>query len=180
MNASAASIRQFLETGRQAITAQHREGADGRVTARALTLLADKALTTAFIQGVPAPLQEFCAIVATGGYGRNELCPHSDIDVMLLCDTTISRDEMQSAATGFLHLLWDAGLTIGHSVRTVDEVLALKGQTLDAWTSTLESRLICGSTTTARTLCCRSGFGVRTNPGSLARAGGPGRCPRQA
>jgi len=134
------------------VAAQHREGADGRSTARALTLLTDKALTTAFIQGVPPPLQEQCAIIATGGYGRNELCPHSDIDVMLLCDTAISRDEMQSAATGFLHLLWDAGLTIGHSVRTVDEVLALKGQTLDAWTSTLESRVICGSTATARTL----------------------------
>ena len=152
MNASASSIRQFLETGRQAIAAQHREGADGRVTARALTLLADKALTTAFVQGVPRPLQDHCAIIATGGYGRNELCPHSDIDVMLLCDTTITRDERQSAATGFLHLLWDAGLTVGHSVRTVDEVLALKGQTLDAWTSILESRIICGSTTTAHTL----------------------------
>ena len=67
MNASAASIRQFLETGRQAIAAQHREGADGRTTARELTLLTDKALTTAFIQGVPSPLQEHCAIIATGG-----------------------------------------------------------------------------------------------------------------
>ena len=152
MNKSAASIRQFLETGRQAIATRHREGADGRATALALTRLTDQALTTAFTRGVPAPLQERCAIIATGGYGRNELCPHSDVDVMLLCDTTVSRNEMQDAATGFLHLLWDAGLTIGHSVRTVDEVLALKGQTLDAWTSSLESRLICGSASAARSL----------------------------
>ncbi len=152
MNTSAAGIRQFLETGRQAIATQHREGADGRATALALTRLTDQALSAAFTRGVPPPLQDRCAIIATGGYGRNELCPHSDIDVMLLCDASVSRDGMQDAATGFLHLLWDAGLTIGHSVRTVDEVLALKGQTLDAWTSSLESRHICGSAATARSL----------------------------
>jgi len=152
MNESAAGIRQFLGTGRQEIARQHHTGADGRVTARSLTLLTDKALTTAFVRGVPPDLQEQCAIVATGGYGRNELCPHSDVDVMVLCDTTMSREQKQVAATGFLHLLWDAGLTIGHSVRTVDEVLSLKGKTLDAWTSTLESRLVCGSQSTARVL----------------------------
>jgi [protein-PII] uridylyltransferase len=149
MNESAASIRQFLETGRQAVAAQHRAGDDGRAIAQALTRLTDSALTTAFAQGVPAPLQNHCAIIAVGGYGRNELCPHSDIDVMLLCDASVPRNDRQKAATGFLHILWDAGLTIGHSVRTTDEALALKGQTLDAWTSILESRLICGNTATA-------------------------------
>jgi [protein-PII] uridylyltransferase len=152
MNESAASIRQFIETGRQAVAAQHRAGAEGRATARALTRLTDCALTTAFTQGVPTLLQDHCAVIATGGYGRNELCPHSDIDVMVLCDTTIVRGDRQKVATGFLHLLWDAGLTIGHSVRTFEEALALKGQTLDAWTSTLESRLICGSAKVTREL----------------------------
>lgn len=152
MTRSAASIRQFLETGRQAIAARHREGADGRATALSLTNLTDQALSTAFSRGVPEALQRQCAIIATGGYGRMELCPHSDVDVMLLCDTTVTREEMQTAATGFLHILWDAGLTIGHSVRSVDEVLALKGQTLDAWTSSLESRLVCGSGATAGAL----------------------------
>jgi [protein-PII] uridylyltransferase len=145
MKESAASIRQFLETGRQAVAAQHRAGGDGRATAQALTRLTDNALTSAFSEGMSPSLQTHCAIIATGGYGRNELCPHSDIDVMLLCDEAITRDDRQKAATGFLHILWDAGLTVGHSVRTADEALALKGQTLDAWTSILESRLICGN-----------------------------------
>ena len=152
MNESAATIRQFLERGRQGIALRHREGADGEVTARALSRLTDEALSSAFSSGVPESLQKHCAILANGGYGRLELCPHSDVDVMLLCDTQIQREEMQSAAKGFLHMLWDAGLSVGHSVRTVAEVRALHGETLDAWTSALESRHICGSPLITREL----------------------------
>ena len=52
--------------------------------------------------------------------------------------------ELEDAARSFLHILWDAGMDVGHSVRTVDEAMDLHGLSLDAWTSMLEGRFVCG------------------------------------
>jgi [protein-PII] uridylyltransferase len=85
------------------------------------------------------------AILALGGYGRRELCPHSDVDVMVLCPAGANREAVSQTATSFLHLLWDAGITVGHSVRTIDEAMQTRGSAIDSWASMLESRFICGN-----------------------------------
>jgi [protein-PII] uridylyltransferase len=80
------------------------------------------------------------AVVAIGGYGRGELNPRSDIDIMFLC-----RDETdRRRAPDMLYALWDAGLDIGYSVRTVPECVELGRQDIKIRTSLLESRLIAG------------------------------------
>jgi [protein-PII] uridylyltransferase len=96
-------------------------------------------------EALPPGSLEDIAVIALGGYGRAELCPHSDVDVMVLCATGSRKEAAKEAAKLFLHELWNVGLDVGHSTRTVDEALALYGTTFDSWTSMLESRRICGN-----------------------------------
>ena len=88
------------------------------------------------------------ALVAVGGYGRGELFPHSDIDVLLLMPSTPSvagDDSLAPAIEGFISACWDIGLEIGSSVRTVDECTDEAARDVTVQTALLESRLICGS-----------------------------------
>jgi [protein-PII] uridylyltransferase len=140
----ALQIKSFLDEQRSAIERAHKEGAESFGTCAALTAMMDEVLRQAFTE-LPDGAAGQISVLALGGYGRGELFPHSDVDVMVLCDAGAQKSSVGEIATAFLHLLWDAGLDVGHSVRTVDEALALRGNTLDAWTSLLESRFICGS-----------------------------------
>ena len=80
------------------------------------------------------------ALVAVGGYGRGELHPHSDIDILLLLDDNDHGRETQ--LEGFLTLLWDIGLVIGHSVRTVAECARKAQADITILTSLMEARTI--------------------------------------
>jgi [protein-PII] uridylyltransferase len=86
------------------------------------------------------------ALVAVGGYGRGDLFPHSDVDVLVLMpDDQTEGLERRHVATGrFITDCWDAGLEIGSSVRTVDECVALAESDVTVQTALLESRLLAG------------------------------------
>ncbi len=87
------------------------------------------------------------ALVAVGGYGRAELYPHSDIDLLVLLDR--QPDEKAAAAlSAFVGACWDVGLEIGHSVRTIDECLAESAADLTVRTALLERRLLAGDDAT--------------------------------
>jgi len=82
------------------------------------------------------------AMVAVGGYGRGELHPHSDVDLLFLlgADGDSCREELAS----FLTLLWDIGLDIGHSVRTVGECVEHASRDITILTNLMEARVIRG------------------------------------
>ncbi len=82
------------------------------------------------------------ALVAVGGYGRGELHPHSDIDILVLLGDGDHGKEPQLEA--FLTLLWDIGLVIGHSVRTVSECTAKARDDITILTNLMEARTIRG------------------------------------
>lgn len=82
-------------------------------------------------------------LVATGGYGRGELQPHSDIDLLILLPADAG-DQWAGAIGLFVTVLWDIGLQVGHSVRDVAECAALAGADLTIMSNLLESRLIAG------------------------------------
>lgn len=135
----------ILHARRGAIRAAHRAGAAGTDTALALTALTDEIVRDAFLRTPAEPeVRSHVAIIALGGYGRRELSPHSDLDIMLLCRSGAARPAAEAFAGSFLRILWDTGLTIGHSVRTLDDVRSLHGDSVESWTALLESRPVCG------------------------------------
>ncbi|MCF7688119.1 MAG: [protein-PII] uridylyltransferase [Cephaloticoccus sp.] len=94
---------------------------------------------------LPAPV----ALLALGGYGRRELCPLSDIDLMFLYPTKTKAatiKPLQEFLTNeILYPLWDCGLKVGHSTRNADEVFTEARKDIQTKTALLESRLIAGS-----------------------------------
>ena len=83
------------------------------------------------------------AIVATGGLGRGELLPYSDLDLMLLHDN-LPHDVVGHVAELLWYPLWDANIRIDHSVRTVPEALTVAGEDISAGLAMLEVRHIAG------------------------------------
>ena len=85
------------------------------------------------------------ALIAVGGYGREELHPHSDIDLLIL----LKKDPIDSTQTfieTFIRFLWDIGLEVGHSVRTIKDCLKESRQDITVMTNLLEARHIVGDT----------------------------------
>ncbi|MBN8530854.1 MAG: [protein-PII] uridylyltransferase [Alphaproteobacteria bacterium] len=88
------------------------------------------------------------ALIATGGYGRGELCPYSDLDILFLCDDPDWRHDsatVEAFAQDFLTLLWDMGLKVGHAVRPLEDAVMLARKDFTIRTAALESRLIAGN-----------------------------------
>jgi len=81
------------------------------------------------------------ALIAVGGYGRGELHPHSDVDLLILQSTPASS---AGGVEQFITLLWDLGLRIGHSVRTLDECTQRAAEDISILTNILEARLLAG------------------------------------
>jgi [protein-PII] uridylyltransferase len=100
--------------------------------------------------GLPAE----AALLAVGGYGRGELYPHSDVDVLVLLPSptpsvsgacTPTAEDLQPAIEAFITACWDIGLEIGSSVRTVEECVEEALRDVTVQTALLESRLVCGA-----------------------------------
>ncbi len=110
-----------------------------------LSQLCDQSLRTLWQQAGFAP---DCALIAVGGYGRGELFPHSDVDLLLLLpeDSQPERDaELKARIERFIGGCWDIGLEIGSSVRSRSECQAEATRDVTVQTALLECRLICGS-----------------------------------
>jgi len=84
------------------------------------------------------------ALVAVGGYGRGELQPRSDVDVLILLADGAEAD-YREALESFVTLLWDIGLDIGHAVRTVDQCVEIAAEDVTTATNLMESRRLAGS-----------------------------------
>ncbi|MCH8157222.1 MAG: nucleotidyltransferase domain-containing protein, partial [Nitrospinae bacterium] len=144
------SFKNLLKLERDKIKQFHRAGAGGREVVQAHTSLIDAVLrhiisSLASREKSPAPealLEEF-ALIAVGGYGRGELNPFSDIDLLFLRPKNIRRTTdllIQDAIPTF----WGMGLEVGQSCRTLRECLDLAEQELTIKTSMIETRFLIG------------------------------------
>lgn len=146
MKTNLIELKLKLERSRREITAAHREGADGFATSLALTRAVDQTVCRAWAS-LGGEADRLAAVVALGGYGRQELSPASDLDVMVLCESGDDRAAAEEVAQQVLHSLWDTGVDLGHSVRTVEEAIGQNGTSPEIWAGLLESRPLCGSMT---------------------------------
>jgi [protein-PII] uridylyltransferase len=112
-------------------------------------------LDTALIAQAAALPAEPWAIVALGSYARRELCPGSDVDVMLLHGGG-RRARAPEAAGALWYPLWDAAFVLGQSVRTVKEAIALADDDLDALTAFLDVRVVAGDAALVDDLVARA------------------------
>ena len=130
---------------REEIRAAHLGGASGRQIVSALSDLTDDLVLSGLRQIDPGLTSAWGgALVAIGGYGRGEISPHSDIDLLFLSPP----DQVQATgaiSAALLCFLWDVGPRVGHSLRTVEDCLATARQDPIIATSMLESRCIFGN-----------------------------------
>ncbi|MEM7007732.1 MAG: nucleotidyltransferase domain-containing protein, partial [Thermodesulfobacteriota bacterium] len=117
----------------------------GSMLAKKRSEIIDKLIKQAIVQQGYTDLKNV-SVLAIGGYGRNELCPYSDIDLMFLYKPR-NKAYAKEVTEKLLYLLWDLNLDIGHSVRTIDECMELcvdEDEDTSILTSVLDGRLIFG------------------------------------
>ena len=150
-----ARFKTFLKLETHRIKMLHRSGGGGLDVCRARATVLDllvRHLWDAACQSLSAQAQkEFppLALVAIGGYGRGELNPHSDIDFMFLhAGQVVGGNKplpyLSRIVDGILYPLWDLGLKVGHSVRSLDDCVNVAGSDMQSKTSLIEARLIAG------------------------------------
>jgi [protein-PII] uridylyltransferase len=141
MPSFAIELKEQLKAERQIVL--DRFLADGK-TDRLLTELT-KNVDAALIQSrANVDLPASVALVAVGGYGRAEMFPYSDVDVLILLQEAPD-DALQAKLEELIQLFWDIGLDVGHSIRTIDECLSEAAADITVQTSLLEARLVVGN-----------------------------------
>ncbi len=135
-------FRDALSQGSAAILSGFKEGVHVTTLVSLRSKLVDTLLTAAW--GSFIQQEASVALVAVGGYGRGELHPASDIDLMILLEED-AQEDIKKGIEQFLTFLWDIGLDVGHSVRTVEECVNEATQDITVVTNIMESRLLTGS-----------------------------------
>jgi [protein-PII] uridylyltransferase len=136
-------LKARLKAERQLVFADFRENGKPEKLLRALRQSVDGVLADAW---AAAALPADTALVGVGGYGRGELYPFSDVDLLILLGRPADAIT-QAKLENFVQMLWDLGLEIGHSIRTVDECMTESAADITVQTSMLEARLVSGSDT---------------------------------
>ena len=141
--------RSYLERGRRALCERHRQGAGGLEIAAAYSTVMDHLIRYLFSSLGAELLPRFrgqgagLALVAQGGYGRGELNPYSDIDLLFLHDGKVN-PFFAALNERVLHTLWDLGLDVGHATRSISECIRLGESDMKIRTALLDTRFLCG------------------------------------
>lgn len=138
-------FRQSLEAARRALEQYHHQGASSQDIVRHHAWLVDQLLRFAWQHFTKTKeVQADIALVAVGGYGRGELHPYSDIDLLLLLSTG-KYDKAKSFSEAFLSFLWDMGLEVGHSVRSIRDCVQAAKADITVVTNLMEARHLVGN-----------------------------------
>jgi len=141
-------LRQHLSSNVNFLRAAHLGGASGQQSVQAYAAFMDSFLVTLFRLAVDDARREGQAptpmvLVALGGYGRGELHPLSDLDLLLLYDGEMG-PYVQRVTQGLLYTLWDLGLQVGHAVRSLPDCVAMARTDFTSRTSMQQARYLVG------------------------------------
>lgn len=148
-------VKQTLLEGRELLKRRYQENKNGAALLRDHSRLVDGVLRQIWGE---VEMPGSIALLAVGGYGRQQLFPHSDIDLLVLlpngesdfdADADAEADAIEGALKvrleQWVRLLWDIGLDVGHSVRTIADCTEEAGKDITVQTSLLEARQLAGS-----------------------------------
>jgi [protein-PII] uridylyltransferase len=131
--------------------------------------LVDQLVTQAFRTQLAPAFPSGMSVLAVGGYGRRELFPYSDIDLLLLVEKEIHGDAQREALSAFLRGLWDSGLRLSQSVRTIAECCRLDESNTELSISLIDQRFLIGDNDLYELLGARLPKFFRTSRSSLIR-----------
>ena len=136
----AVGYRRELLAGRKALFSAFGAGGTARQLLRAHCRLVDRMLVALWRE---VGIDDRATLVAVGGYGRGELYPYSDVDVLLLVPDDV-QPEIKSRLETLVGLFWDIGIEVGHSIRTLEECFALAAADITVQTTLMEARHLAG------------------------------------
>ena len=140
--------KKFLKIEEHRLRLKHYSGAGGLEIVRDRAALLDVVLRHLFEGAVEGSAYSDktppVALLAIGGYGRGELSPYSDVDILFLHDSARISAEATEVIEQVLYMLWDVGFKVGHSTRSIDEAIKLANSDVLTKTSLLESRFLAG------------------------------------
>lgn len=145
------AARAYVGETREQLRAWHDAGAGGTDVVRAFSNAIDDLVRWLFDCGTASFRSRYvqhdqsCAVLAQGGYGRRELNPHSDIDLLFVYPHKMT-PYVETITESILYALWDTRLAVGHAVRTVKECVRIAGEDLTAKTALVDARYLCGET----------------------------------
>src|SRR6476619_314135 len=130
-----------VESARQSLSASAARGEGGAAALRRFSESVDEFLQRLFDTAPPSANASL--IVALGGYGRRQLCLHSDLDVLLLFDGQIGEAE-EKRVRAILHPMWDARFSVGHQIRQVGDFARLEIDNPEFLLALLDARAVAG------------------------------------
>lgn len=146
-------IKEFLRLEKEMLIRYHRKGDSGFRLTRARAVIVDVLIQRLFAFAKEVAIESMgklrpMCILATGGYGRGELCPHSDIDLMFLYSKSLTGKTQEllkeTMTREILYPLWDSGLKVGHASRDSKEAVLEAQSDIRNKNSMLDARFICG------------------------------------
>jgi [protein-PII] uridylyltransferase len=150
-----AACKAFVRDAMADLRARHDEGASGLEVENGRAAIIDALISRLFDHAVglyarsTGPTPAAVTLIALGGYGRGELAPWSDVDVMFLYPAkskpAVVKPFQAHLTQEVLYPLWDCGLKVGHSTRTMDEVFDQAKKEIQTMTALLEARYVAGS-----------------------------------
>jgi len=136
------TLKQALGNADECLNKKFHEKKDVNQLVKARAWVVDRLIIYAWSNLIPA--DEDVSLIAVGGFGRGELHPHSDVDLLILLAGSPPANRLRTAIEAFVTLLWDAGFYLGHSVRSVEACVSEANKDIATATSLMESRLLSG------------------------------------
>ncbi|RII29251.1 MAG: [protein-PII] uridylyltransferase [Geobacter sp.] len=142
--------KNFLRHYREEIRSVHSSGASGTDVVHLICDMTDELINKLLLSILDdldpsRALMDHITLVAVGGYGRGELNPFSDVDIMFLHDGTLEKAKVEDIAQKLLYFLWDMRLDVGYSVRIIQDCIEMAAADGTVKTALMDARFLSGS-----------------------------------